>query len=79
MNCRAKLHEMCIGEMKEELKGKTQKHIELLDAFNAAKKELDRANLRYDVLLIHREIENTVKCEHLLKGLCVKPKCVVLV
>ena len=32
--------------MKDELKGKTQKHIELLDEFNAAKRELDRANLR---------------------------------
>ena len=36
---RAKLHELCIEEMKDELKGKTQKYIELLDEFNAAKKE----------------------------------------
>ena len=43
---RAKLHELCIEEMKDELKGKTQKYIELLDEFNAAKKELDRANLK---------------------------------
>ena len=43
---RAKLHELCIEEMKDELKGKTQKYIELLDEFNANKKELDRANLR---------------------------------
>ena len=52
---RAKLHELCIEEMKEELKGKTQKYIELLDEFNAAKKELDRANLK-------------LKCERVTSG-----------
>jgi chromosome segregation ATPase len=43
---KAKLHEMCIEEMKDELKTKTQQYIELLDDYSATKKELDRANLK---------------------------------
>ena len=46
---RARLHELCVEEMRGELKEKTKEHVDLLDDYNSNKKALDWANIKLKV------------------------------